>query len=490
MPAPIISRWIVFFRKYHVLAKCFGGCAGIAVLTFLGVLFKAYPPTMSFLYLLLVVSTAALFGFWPASVTSLVAVTCLDYYFTPPVLTFRIANPQDYVALGSFEITALVISRLSAKQVRNAREAAIRRAEMAQLYELSRSSLLLDLREPPGPQLCVLIQRIFNASAVQIFDINLGRQDRVGDWPSDQENLARECYMHGVGQDNPQSDTAVRVLRAGPGMLGALAVRRSLSPPVVDALAALAAIAINQHRLFENEDRAETARRSEQLRTAVLDALAHELKTPLTALQTASSGLLEFGEMPPRDRELVTMIDESAGRLNELCTRLLVSAKLEIRQAGQPAEQVNVRQVASNVVASRPSEEQKSRLRVLMRDPALTVYADGALLTMMLTHLIENALKYSTPGSPIEIAARMSSTEVLISVHNVGSLIRVEDRERIFDRFYRSPDLKDSIQGTGVGLSVVKKAAESQRGHVWAVSNAEEGTTFYLALPNGARRNH
>jgi two-component system sensor histidine kinase KdpD len=78
---------------------------------------------------------------------------------------------------------------------------------------------------------------------------------------------------------------------------------------------------------------------------------------------------------------------------------------------------------------------------------------------------------------------------VLISVHNVGSIIRLEDRERIFDRFYRSPDLKEFVPGTGIGLSVVKKATESQHGHVWVISNASEGTTFYLSLPNGARRN-
>ena len=162
MANPILSRWINSVRKYRVLAQCFAGCAGLAVLTFYGVAFTVYLPTMSLFYLLLVVMVAALFGFWPASLTSVVAVACLDYFFTPPIFTFNITDPQDYVELGAFEVTALVISRLSARELRTAKEAAIHRAGMEQLYELSRSSLLLDLHEPPGPQLCVLIQRIFN----------------------------------------------------------------------------------------------------------------------------------------------------------------------------------------------------------------------------------------------------------------------------------------------------------------------------------------
>jgi len=100
------------------------------------------------------------------------------------------------------------------------------------------------------------------------------------------------------------------------------------------------------------------------------------------------------------------------------------------------------------------------------------------------------ARKYSPPHTPIEVVARASHTEVIISVHNVGSTIRIEDRDRIFDRFYRALDLKDSVPGTGIGLSVVKKAAEAHSGHVWVVSDEDEGTTFFLSLPNFGRTKH
>jgi two-component system sensor histidine kinase KdpD len=107
---------------------------------------------------------------------------------------------------------------------------------------------------------------------------------------------------------------------------------------------------------------------------------------------------------------------------------------------------------------------------------------------MILAQYIDNAQKYSIPGTPIEIEARRSHSDVLLSVHNYGSTIRIEDRERVFDRFYRSSDRKGAVPGTGIGLSVVKKAAEAHHGHVWVISDDREGTTFFLSLPMGARR--
>jgi two-component system sensor histidine kinase KdpD len=107
---------------------------------------------------------------------------------------------------------------------------------------------------------------------------------------------------------------------------------------------------------------------------------------------------------------------------------------------------------------------------------------------MILTQYIDNARKYSTAGTPIEIAARASHTEILISVHNFGSTIRIEDRERVFERFYRSPELKNAVPGTGIGLSVVRKAAEAHNGHVWVISDDKAGTTFYLSFPMAPRR--
>jgi two-component system sensor histidine kinase KdpD len=310
----------------------------------------------------------------------------------------------------------------------------------------------------------------------------------MGDWDTGEEDLARECYLRDASQDDSSTQTWQRVLRAGPGPVGALVVRGKLSPLVVDALASLAAIAIDRHQWVDKEERTETAKKAEQLRATVMDALAHEFKTPLTAVQTASSGLLELGGLTETQRDLVTLIDGEAIRLNKLCTQLLKAAKLETRQADLETADVKVLDLVHEVLAGHPVEVERNSIQLSVGDPLLTVRADRELLAMILAQYIDNARKYSTAGSLISIAAQASHNDVLISVHNFGPAIRIEDRERIFERFYRSPELKDAIPGTGIGLSVVRKAAEAHHGHVWVISDGMEGTTFFLSLPINARR--
>jgi len=457
-------------------------------MTYAGFILQINLLTISLLYLLVVVAVSSIFGFWQASLTSLVAVLLLDYFFEPPLYSFEVANSGIFVALLTFEATALTISRLQGREMRVEREAALNRTGMEQLYELSRNSLLLDLRQPPGPQLSVLIHRIFGVSAVSLFDANLSRQDRMGDWEAGEEDLAKDCFLRDTSQDDAGSQTWQRILRSGPGHVGALVVRGKLNTLVVDALAALAAIVIDRYQWFEKEDRAETAKKSEQLRAAVMDALAHEFKTPLTAVQTASSGLLELGGLTERQCNLVTLIDAEAVRLNVLCTRLLKAAKLEARQVDLETDNVNVVDLVSEVLSGHPADPERNSIQVEVEDPSLTVHADRGLLAMILAQYIDNARKYSKAGTPIAISARASHSEVLISVHNFGSTIRIEDRERIFERFYRSPELKDVVPGTGIGLSVVRKAAEAHHGHVWVISDDKDGTTFSLSLPIDARR--
>ena len=453
MGIPIVSRWIEPQRSFRVLWQSLIAWAGIALLTYCAYTLRINLLAISSLYLLAVVAMASFCGFWQASFASLLAVACLDYFFMPPLFRFNVTDQQDWVALATFEVTALVISRLSAKELRSARDAAFHRTWMGQLYELSRDSLWMDLHQPPGPQLVVLIQRIFGARAVALFDKNLGRQDSVGEWGADEQNLARECCLLDAGHDDRESETSKRVLRAASGTVGALIVRGRLSPLVVDALASLSSIAIDRHQWFEKEEKADAARKGEQLRAAVMDALGHEFKTPLTTVQTASSGLLEMGGLTDLQRDLAKLIE-------------------------------------GEVLASRLAKEERDRIEISVDDPALAIWVDRGLLAMILTQYIDNARKYSTPGTPIKIGVQVSHTEVMISVHNYGLPIRMEDRERIFDRFYRAEDFRESVSGTGIGLSVARKAAESHHGHVWVISDQKEGTTFFLSLPLDSRRRH
>jgi two-component system, OmpR family, sensor histidine kinase KdpD len=490
MRIPRFLRDFVRRIGFRFVVESFIGCWGVALLTFCGFVLHFNSSTIGFLFLLSVVAVAIVCGFWQATVVSLFAALCLDYFFEQPIFVLTISDPQDWIALGSFEISALVVSRLSSKEQRNAREVMRQRTGMEQLYELSRSTLLLDLHEAPGPQLVQLIHRIFSAEAVALFDANLGRLDKAGSWTPDEQELARQCYLLDAAREDAVTHTSQRVLKLGTSSIGAFVIRGDVSPLVVNALASLAAIAFERFNSFEKENRAEAARQSEQLRTVVLDSLAHAFKTPLTAIQTASSGLLELGGLDAAQSELVTLIDEESIQLNELCTRLLQTARLEAAKLSIEKDDVSVSQLIHQAMAEQAGRVTDHQLEVSISDPNLAVRGDRELLTMILVQYMDNAAKYSIPGSPIEIAARESRSEVLISVHNEGPTIRMEDRDRIFDRFYRSPDTRHAADGTGIGLSIVKKAAEAHRGHVWVISDEKEGTTFYLSLPQASRRSH
>jgi len=478
------------FWSARNLAECVGILAILALVTYGGFRLQVNLSTVSSLYLLFVIGVSLYFGFWRASLVSFLAAACLDYFFAQPLFHFYVADTKEWVALGTFQLTALVISRLSAKELRSTAEATIHRTGMEQLYELSRSSLLLDLHQPPGPQLVVLIQRIFGVQAVALFDLNLSRQDRAGEWLEGEENLAKDFYLLPNTKDDLLTGTWRRILVAGPGPVGALVVRGNISPLVMNALASLAAIAIDRHQSFENEERAENASKGEQLRAAVMDSLAHEFKTPLTAVQTSSSGLLEIGGLTELQHDLVSLINEEAIRLNQLCTKLLLTAKLEAGKVGLQMDEINLHDLVNEILEVPPALAHRSRIQLVMEDRKLTLPVDRALLSMILTQYLGNALKYAAPDTVIEVGIRESHTEVLFSVHNFGPTIRIEDRERVFDRFYRANGSRDSVPGTGIGLSVVRKAAQAHHGHVWVISSDEEGTTFYLSLPSGSRRKH
>src|SRR5579863_1759349 len=168
--------------RWQFLGESLAGCWVVALLGFSGWVLHFNSASVGFLFLIVVVSEAILCGFWQATVVSILACACLDYFFYPPYLTFNIADPQDWVALGAFELSALVVSRVSSREQRSSREATIQRTAMEQLYELSRSTLLINLHKPPGPQLAELIQQIFSVQAVAIYDANSARCDRSGSW--------------------------------------------------------------------------------------------------------------------------------------------------------------------------------------------------------------------------------------------------------------------------------------------------------------------
>jgi two-component system sensor histidine kinase KdpD len=218
-----------------------------------------------------------------------------------------------------------------------------------------------------------------------------------------------------------------------------------------------------------------------------LDSLAHAYKTPLTAIRAASTGLGEMGRLSPAQAELVALIDEQTSLLNDLTTRLLTTARLDGGEVDLHATQVGVAALIEEVVASLRDRLASMKVAIDIKDDNLVVSCDRQLMVMLLTQYIDNACKYSIYGTTITIRAVHTNAEVIFSVHSFGPVIPMADRERIFNRYYRSSTHSNRTAGTGIGLSVAKRVAVIHGGYVWVTSDEVEGTTFFAAIPATAQ---
>jgi two-component system, OmpR family, sensor histidine kinase KdpD len=466
--------------RFWVQSAC--GALAVLLLTHLGLFFHINLSTSAVLYLLAVVLVSLSCGFWQAAIVSVVSLLCQLYYFVAPPYSWRVSDPSNYLEMVVFACTALIVSRLSSEAEEQARAADSRRADMVMLYQLSCKTLLLDLNKTPGPRLVELIVEVFAVDAVAIFDADLGTIDTWGYWPVDARELAQSTCMFEANQDDPGLRLSRRALHLGSIPIGALLLRGDVAPLTSDAIASLVSITFDRYRSLANETKAEAAHQSEQLRTAVLDKLAHAFKTPLTAIRTASVGLVELGGISPLHADLAALIDEQSVLLNDLATRLLQTARLETEEVSLHKEDVAIVDMIGDVVNGDVGQLGEHPIEVSISDKMLATRGNREMLANIVRQFVDNASKYSYPGTKIRIWAEECASEIVIGVHNEGDPIRVEDRERIFERFYRCPETQNRVPGTGIGLSVAKRAAEVHHGHVWVISDKEVGTTFYLSV--------
>ena len=436
-----------------------------------------------FLYLILVVLVALYGGFWQATVISVTAAACLNYFFVPPIFSF-VNSPENWVALGAFEFTALVISRLSQRANLRAAEAIAGRRDVERLYETSRRILLLDNSGEPGAHVTSLIREVFELRAVQLFDARSGARHESGE-AADAWQQTEDAYVRDADGYDADTLTWYCALRVGMKPVGGLAlIGTSMTKQAAAALASLCGIALERARALQRESSAQAARETEQLRTAVLDALAHEFKTPLTVARTASSGLLAVGGLTELQGELITIIDQQASKLDHLASRLLTAARLDRTEFRLQCEPLMFSHLAATAVQRLEQESERERFRLSPpRANEHPILADRELMLTAVAQLVDNALKYSEPNSPIDITFRTSETEVLLAVRSKGLVISGKDRERVFERFYRAPETLHLPAGTGLGLSVLKKIVTAHRGNAWAEGEPGYGTSFFVSMP-------
>jgi two-component system sensor histidine kinase KdpD len=469
------------------ILRLFVSIAAIALVTVVAYATHAHSFVAGFLYLFPLMLIAFRWGFTEACIASVFAVGCLDYFFTPPLFHFYMQDPQDSIALACFEITFLVTSSMADHLRRYAAKVEEHQKKTEMLYLMSKEILILDRQEEIGGRLARLIADVFELAGVSLWDERKVQISCVGNnLVLDQE--VRAATSHGRSECDLERGHFVRALFIGTRTVGSIGLtcypgNCTLDPATFDAMASLTAIALERSHSFLAESNAEAARQSEKLRSTVLDGLAHAFKTPLSTIQTASSALLEIEGLDTVHEELACLINQEAVRLGSLTTQALQTAKIDQSQLHPKKEQIEVGSFLHSLREQCLSDGVEHDLLIDANTIDNCAWADKHLLQMALLQLIDNAVKYGSPSTPIRIQCGTTESEVVFSVQNEGFYIQPEERQKIFSRFYRLPGSEFRAPGTGIGLSIVRQIAEIHNGRVWVESEAAAGTSFFLTLP-------
>jgi two-component system sensor histidine kinase KdpD len=459
---------------------------GVAVVTFGAYrVIPGNPTTVGFAYLLVVLVIASTWGFVEACAASIAATLAYNFFFLPPVGMFTIADPQNWVALISFLATSLIASRLSDQAKHQATDALARQQDIERLYTFSRAILLIGTSPPFPKQLAQKFAEIFGLSAVVLYDRRSGEFFRAG--PADFDGLEdqlNDAALNGTSFADPQRQLVITAVRLGSEPIASLAIQGAPMPDsVLQGVANLVAIGLERSRAQDLAHQVEAARQSEELRTTLIDAMAHEFKTPLTSIKAATTSLLANPDQSASDRtELLRIADEEAGRLQGLIDNAVEMARLDTARIEIRSEPSDLEQVVRELVASMRTEIDGRQVIVAAPQHLPVVSADSRLVKLALEQLIDNSLKYSPADKPVQINLQEEDGRVTIAVTDHGAGIPAAEQSRLFERFYRSPSVQHQIPGSGLGLSIAHRIAQAHNGELTVASRPGE-TTFRFILP-------
>ncbi len=469
-------------RRIIAVGRVAASIGAVALITVLyGAAIPVNPTTVALSYLIAILLIATWWGIVEATTGSVVAVLCFNLFFLPPVGTLTIADPQNWVAFVAFLVTAIVASQLSGRARQREIDAAGRQRDMERLYALSRALLLSESGMSVSGAIARHIAETFELGAVGLYD---QRADRVS-WAGSTEAPAlesklRDAASRAVSLRDPAGFVVIAI-QLGGAPIGSLALMDAgLSDTVLHSIANLAAIGLERARSREATARAEAAQESSELRATVLDALAHEFKTPLTSMKAAASDLCTSTSIGERDRELVSIIDEDLDRFQGLVTDAVHMLRID---AGDFAVHVERHRLTAVMAATlRRFEKRLDGHQLLINVPEhLAVDADRELLELALRQVLDNALKYSSPSSTIEIRAQ-GNGEVQILIRNSDSTIPEREQARVVERFYRGAQARH-VPGTGMGLAIVQQIARAHGGTLTVSSSPDAGTAIALSIP-------
>jgi two-component system sensor histidine kinase KdpD len=457
------------------------------------------------IYLLGIILVSLRFGYGPSIVATVLGVVLLDFFFVPPYLSFAVSDFQHVIMFGVMFVVAIVISNLTQRVRAQADEARYRERRTASLYGMSRDLAATRATSALATAAVQHVNEVFDAQvALLIGDAsdrlaNVATGDHAFDPDTKDRGVIEWVYEHerpaGLGTDTLPSATALYVpLRGAQGRVGVLGVRpidrERLEDPeqrtMLDVFAAQVASALERSLLAEQAQQAQLQIEAERLRSSLLSSVSHDLRTPLSVITGAASALLQSEPpLPPEARrDLAETIQEESVRLDRLVRNLLdmtrlASGAVTVAKQWQPIEGV------IGAALGRLDDALRGRTVTVNLSPSLPPVAiDDLLIEQVLINLLENAVKYTPAGSPIDIGAIRDGADLVVEISDRGPGIPGDLADKVFEKFFRLPR-EGAGGGAGLGLAICRAIVEAHGGRISVAAREGGGAVFRFTLPTG-----
>ncbi len=485
-----------------------GAALSLAVATLVALGFHTWEFTeanLVMIYLLGIVFSAVRFGMWPAIASSVVAVVLFDVLFTRPYYWVAVEDSQYLVTFAVMLVVGIFASTLMARVRRQAQVARENERRTEALYRLTRRFAGMSNKIQLVKEAEKAIAEVFDAYAVVfvpdqhgkilpiVDDLHLfaasASEFAAAQWVFDHKLLA------GAGTDTlPNSQALYLPLAAPNGVVGVLAVQPSDPQGVrsftdrhlLDTFASHVALAVERSTLAEQAQQSRLEAEAEKLRSSLLSAVSHDIRTPLAGIAGASSTLASsYQSLDSKTREeLLASINEESERLSQLVDNLLhmtrlSSGKVSIDRQWHPADEV-----VGSALSRLDRQLAKRPIEIDIDEQLPMLHVDAVLFEQLLVNLVDNATKYSPSGTPITVSAHDTKQGMEIEVADEGRGFAVGDEARVFELFYRGAEAKPDQRGTGIGLAICRAIAEVHGGRIEAHNRPGRGAVVRVTLPH------
>ena len=441
--------------------------------------------TVALLLVVAIVGLAMMWGWAEALTGAIIGGIGFDYYFLPPD-GFGIAAPAHWIALTAFLFTAAATGHLTVRSKRRRIEAEERMNETEKLYRLSTAMLSGGGPEFSLSDLAGHLVEIFEFDGVALYDQQTGRIVRSGPCSS----IFSDQALRNTETSGRQFEAASRTcflteIRHGGELVGSIGISAtSLSAPVVLSVAQRVGLGLARLHAIERTTEAEVLRRSEDLKSAVLDAMAHEIRNPLNSAKLAATTLLSgHAGTELNKQEMLTIIDEELNRMDRVIDEAVQMARVEAHELSLKKELQNLARVIAAAIDEMSGLAGQRPIHVSVPETLPPAECDRDMVVRVLKQLLSNALKYSPEDSPLTVSAEFTGAAVVIAVVDRGPGVSDEERDRIFERYYRGRATRSNTRGTGLGLASARAIVQAHGGEIWMTSPPAGGAAFHVSLP-------